>query len=363
MKRYRVEIYDRNFIFKDMAQTSSPTIIVDYLVLEKSSCVIPKSMNAKRGDYAVIRGDDIIFHGIVMNYAFNGKTSTITFQQLTKLLDVEVFSNANDLSNMSIEQWMSANLKQVYEGSDTYQNLTGFTTQISSSTSGTYNYSEEGIYNMFDLAVHFFKTYGVIIDVSLDVPSKKILFNFRQVTQQVWKLETKIADVLDFSIKASTETENPNKVTYQNKLDRSEEITYYWHPTEFSGTVDTNANENRVVPVVSRCEVVAPQDEQRDQEGNITQQAKTFQQVAYEDAVNTMYQSKYDDQIEILFNTESKLIDVGVIGQLYIIMNGDTQYPTMLTGYQRMNDKHTMMTFGFVRTRLTQILKIERRKQ
>lgn len=363
MKRYRVDIYDRNFVFKDMGQTSSPKVVVDYLVLEKSSCVIPKKINARRGDFGVVRGDDILFYGIVVDYEYDGKTSTITFEQLTKLLDVEVFADANELTTKTIEQWMSDNLRQVYDGSDSFQNLTGMTITQSSSTMGMYNYSDDGIYNLYDLTVHFFKTYGVICDISLNIVTKKVLFNFRQVTVSVWKLETKVADVLDYTIKASTETENPNKMIFENELDRSQSITYYWHPTEFSGTVDTDGTVNRVVPVVSRCAIVQPQDEQLDSENNVVQEAKTFEQVAYEEAVNTMYQSKYDDQIEITFNTESKLIDIGVIGQLYVIIDGDNQYPTMLTGYQRLNDKHTLMTFGYVRTRLTQILKIERRKK
>lgn len=363
MKRYRVDIFDRDFTFKDMGQTSSPNIVVDYLVLEKSSCVVPKKINAKRGDFGLVRGDDILFYGIVVDYEYDGKTSTITFEQLTKLLDVEVFADANQLATISIEQWMSNNLQQVYDGTDTFQNLTGMTITQSSSTSGAFNPTDDGIYNLYDLTVHFFKTYGVICDISLDVIQKKVIFNFRQVTNTVWKLETKVADVLDYSIKASTETENPNKMIFENELDRTESIIYYWHPTEFSGTVDTDGTVNRVVPVVSRCMIVAPVDEQVDGEGQIIQEAKTFQEVAYEEAVNTMYQSKYDDQIEITFNSDSKLIDIGVIGQLYVIIDGDNLYPTMLTGYQRLNDKHTLLTFGYVRTRLTQILKIERRKK
>lgn len=356
MKRYRADFFDRDFNFVDMAQTSNPTLIFDYLVLEKSSCQFPKKMNVAKGNYVAIRGDDVLYYGVVVDFSYDGKISTVTFEQLRKLLDVEVFADADQLSSMSIEQWLASMLRTVYQGTDIYQNLSGMSITINSSTMGSYQYSDDGIYNIYDLVVHFFKVYGVILDITLDITNKEIDFAFRTISNVVWKIETSIADVLDYSIKASTDQEYPSKILYENEQDRTQSITYYWHPTEFSGTIDTDGTTNRVVPVISRCKIVAPV-EQTEQ-----QQAKTFEQVAYEDAYQSMYQSKYDDQIEIMFNTDSKLLEVGRIGQLYRVIDDDNQYPTILTGYQRLNDKHTLMTFGFVRSRFTQIFKIERRK-
>jgi len=350
MKRYRVDVFDRAFNFKDMAQTSEPTLIVDYLVQSSSQVQIPKKMNVSIGDYAQIRdAEGAMFQGIVTNFAYDGKLTELTLAQMSKLLDVEVFADVSGLAS-GIEAWMDAQLTAVYNSTDAAQNLTGLTITHTTTTAGSYPASVEGIYNLYDLAVHFFKVYGVIIDVGFDIPAKKVTFRFRVVnTGSIWKLETKLKDVAEYSVNASTAMEYPNKMVIRSE-DGLDSATYYWHPSGFSGTVDMDGSVNRVQPVLSRCAVVAPE------------QGQTFAEAAYIEAVNQMYQSQYDDQIEIMFNSSSKLVEVGRIGQLYTIIDGATSYNTVLTGYQRLNDKYTRMTFGYVRTRLTQILQQERRR-
>lgn len=363
MKRYRIDIFERDFTFVDFGQTSEPTLIVDYLVQNSSSLTVPKKMNVKRGQYAQIKGDEnILFQGIIVDYSYDGNVTSITLEQMSKLLDVEVFADIYQLDSMTIEAWMTAQIAAVYAGSDTFQNLTGLTQTSRSSTAGSYPATDNSIYNLYDLAVHFFKVHGTIIDVSFDPMNKKVNFVHRAVNAaSVWKLETELKDVLAYSIRSSSNLDSPNKMIFRNSDDLSEEVTFYWHPTDFSGTVDTDGTTNRVLPVVARCAVTAAVEEVLDENDQVVQPAKTFQEEAYEEAVSAMYQSQYDDQIEIQFNTDSKLVSVGQIGQLYLIIDGEKQFHTMLTGYQRLNDKHTLMTFGYVRKRLTQILKIDRR--
>jgi len=350
MRRYRVDVFDRAFTFKDMAQTSEPTLIVDYLVQSSSQVQIPKKMNISIGDYAQIRDEDgAMFQGIVTNFTYDGKLTELTLAQMSKLLDVEVFADVSGLAS-GIEAWMDAQLTAVYNGTDAAQNLTGLTITRSTTTAGSYPANDQGIYNLYDLAVHFFKVYGVIIDVGFDIPTQKVTFNFRVVnTGSIWKLETKLKDVAEYSVNSSTLMEYPNKMIIKSEDGLSTE-TYYWHPSGFSGTVDTDGSTNRVQPVLARCAIVQPE------------QGQTFTQAAYIEAVNQMYQSQYDDQIEIMFNSSSKLVEVGKIGQLYTIIDGNNSYNTVLTGYQRLNDKFTRMTFGYVRSRLTQILQQERRR-
>ena len=350
MKRYRVDVFDRDFSFVDMAQTSQPTLITDALVQSSSTFQVPKEMSVSKGDYCQVSGDQMLFQGIVTDYAFDGKITTVTLAQLSKLLDVEVFADVSTLIN-GVEPWMAAQLTAVYGGSDTFQNLTGLTINYSTSTPGQYDPNDQQIYNLYDMAVHYFKVYGIVIDISFNVTTKKVTFAFRKVdTLSAWKIETKLKDVAEYSISSPSINEYPNKMIIRNQEDPNESVTYYWHPTEFSGTVDTDGSQNRVLPVVSRCSVVTPQ------------QGETFSYASYVEAVNNMYQSRYDDQIEITFNADSKLVEVGKIGQCYSIIDRGKTYNTVLTGYQRLNDKYTRMTFGYVRTRLTQILQQERRK-
>ena len=351
MKRYRIDIFDRGFNFVDMGQTSEPTLIVDYLTQSASSVVVPKKITASKGDYIQVRDDSgKMFQGIVTDYAYDGKQSRITMSQLSKLLDVEVFADVSTLQN-GIEAWMATQLQAVYNGTDLSQKLTGLTITYNNNTAGEYPPDDYGIYNLYDLALVFFKVYGVIIDISFSIPNKTITFGFQNVdTNSVWKIETRLADVADYSISSSTVNEYPNKMVIRNDADPSEELTYYWHPTAFAGTVDTDGSTNRVLPVVARCAVIT------------VQAGDTFANASYTEAVSQMYQSQYDDQIEITFNSASKLVEVGKLGQCYSIIDGGKTYNTVLTGYQRLNDRYTRMTFGYVRTRLTQILQQERRR-
>lgn len=351
MKRYRVDVFGRDFTFLDFAQTSEPTLITDCLVQSASTFQVPKELIVSKGDYCQIKGDDsLLFQGIVTDFSYDGKVTSVTLAQLSKLLDVEVFADVSTLIN-GVEAWMKAQIEAIYAGTDTYQNLTGLSVAASTTTPGQYDANEQGIYNLYDMAVHFFKVYGIVIDINFDVMTKKIKFAFRKINPaSVWKIETKLKDVAEYSISSPSLNEYPNKMIIKNQEDLSQSYTYYWHPTEFSGTVDTDGSSDRVLPVVLRCEVIAPQ------------QGQTFQDASYIEAVNNMYQSRYDDQIEIVFNSESKLVEVGKIGQLYTIIDRNKSYNTVLTGFQRLNDKYTRMTFGYVRSRLTQILQQERRK-
>lgn len=351
MKRYRVDIFDRAFNFVDMAQIPEPTLIVDYLVQSNSTFRAPKRLTINRGYYAQIRDDSgAMFQGIVTDFVYDGDITSVTLSQMSKLLDVEVFANVATLSN-GIENWMKSQINAVYNNADTEQKLTGLTITTSTTTAGSYPPNDDQIYNLYDLAVHFFKVYGVIISISFDITNRTITFLFTKLnTNSVWKIETKLADVANYSINSSMSGNTPNKMIIRNAENTSQSATYYWHPQDYSGTVDTDRTTNRVQPVIQRCAVVT------------VQQGDTFSNAAMAEAVNTMYQSQYDDQIEITFNSASKLVEVGEIGQCYSVIDGNKTYHTVLTGYQRLNEKYTRLTFGYVRTRLTQILQQERRK-
>lgn len=352
MKRYRVDIFDRQFNYVDMSQTSEPTLISDILCQTASQFSVPKKLTVHNGDFCQVKGDNNeLFQGIVTDFSYDGNVTTVTLSQLSQLLDVDVFADISDLAN-GIEQFMVTQLGNVYNGTDTYQNLTGLTFVASTTTAGSYEPNDDNIYNLYDLSIYFFKVYGIITSIYFDVGEKKIYFSFKLVDPStIWKIETKLKDVADYTVKSASTQDNANKAIIRNKDNPSESVTYYWHPTDFAGTIDTDSTTNRVLPVRLQCATVTVDVE------------TTFSQVSYETAYEMMYQSRYEDQIEITFNSASKLVSVGEIGQLYTVIDGDKQYNTILTGYQRLNDKYTLMTFGFVRQRLTQILQLDRRRR
>jgi hypothetical protein len=103
-----------------------------------------------------------------------------------------------------------------------------------------------------------------------------------------------------------------------------------------------------VIPVITACETVQ------------VDEGDTFANASYQAAVNKMYATRYDDLITVVFKAESKLMPVGQIGQLYTLIEGENEYNTMLTGIHAVNMAYVELTFGYVRKRLTQILKIRR---
>jgi hypothetical protein len=136
----------------------------------------------------------------------------------------------------------------------------------------------------------------------------------------------------------------------RNQDNTAQEATYYWHPADFSGTIDTDATSNRVVPVITQCETVQ------------LEEGQTFAAAAYARAEEILYATRYDDLIRVSIKAESKLIKEWEIGQLFTLHDGDTAYNTILTGIHTINMLYIELTFGYVRKRLTQILKMRRGK-
>lgn len=365
MRRYRSEIFNRDYSFVGMyALSSQPTLITDYIVLDKSSISVPAKIIVSRGNYVIVKDPDgSQYQGIVTDYSYDKNTTTITLEPLMSVIDTTCYMDISLLSSMSIEAWLAKYIKQVFNGSDAYQNLTGLSVVYTTSTTGVIaSQTTNNIYNLYDIALEFFRVYGLILDFAIDVTAKTFTITMRKVvSDNVWKLETNLADVINYSITAGDNTEKPNKITYLNTADLTQTITYYWHPTTFAGTIDTDASTNRMIPVRSEYKTAAAVEQQTDSSGNVTTAAKTFEEAAYEDAYSSMYRDRYGDLIEIQFNSSSQLLDIGKIGQLYQILDGDFSYYTILTGYQRLNDKHTQLTFGMIRVRLSQILKLDRR--
>lgn len=352
MKRYRVEIFDRSLNYVSHASVAIPNIAVDYLVPTTSTVTVPQKLLMSKGDYCQVKDDTgWSYQGIISDYTYDRNTTTITLTQMYELLDVEVFADVSTMS-AGIETWLIDRLREVYDGNDEFQKLAGLTMSTASVTYGTYPVNDDGIYNLYDIVTYMFKVYGIICTLSFDASIKKTYIRFKLVDSvNIWKIETKIKDVLNYSVKSASMMDSANKMIIRNADDPTQEVIYFWHPTEFAGTVDSDGTTNRVLPVRLKCATVQVGEDE------------TFADVSLETAIGEMYQSRYDDQIEIMFNSQSKLVEVGDIGQLYTVIDGDNQYNTMLTGYQINNEKNTTMVFGFVRQRLTQILQLERRKK
>ncbi len=347
MKRYRVEVFSKTFSFRSFAEITEPDINIDYLCQTVSTLVCPGSLICETGDYAQVRIDGVVyFQGIVSDTDFDGTKTTIHLNQMSKLLDIDVFADVTLLDSQTIEQWMTNLFNSQFAGSDPYLNITGYNITSESSTNGGHVPSDDGVYNLYELTVSWFKVYGVMLRISFDPKEKTVDFVYKAVNDDsVMQLDLSVSDVQKYNVEPST-TSSANKMVIRNKDNLSQEVTYYWHPSRFSGTIDTDASTNRAIPVVQKCQLVD------------VAEGETFAGASMQLAIDNMYKTKYSDLITVIFRSDSKLMEIGEVGQLYTLHENGTDYDTMLTGIRAVNMKYVEMTFGYVRKRLTQILKI-----
>ena len=349
MNRYRIELFNRTGMsFSGMAECSEPDINIDYLVSSQSKVTCPGEVIANNGDFAQIKiNGKMYFQGIVVDANFDGLRTEITLNQLSEVLNTEVFANVELLKTQTIEVWMTNILNGLFNGNDESENLPNFVVIQKSSTYGTHAASDKGIYNVYDLAVSFFKVYGVILDFEFDYMARTFTCTMHSVSETTNKYDLNVTDVLEYEIQSSLSNDSPNKMIIHDKDNASNTVTYYWHPTEFSGTIDTDSTTNRVIPVKTRCEVVELQEGER------------FSDVAYSSAENTLYSSRYDDLISATVRADSMLFNDWHIGQLFTLYANGKEYHTMLTGIHKDSMSSIQLTFGYVRKRLTQILKMK----
>lgn len=167
--------------------------------------------------------------------------------------------------------------------------------------------------------------------------------------------------IKDGSITVENSTYDAWLSAAETKLNaETKEITYYWHPTEYAGTIDTVATDDREIPVMMNTDVAKPTYERKDSSGNVTTAYKSFADAAYEKAYKAMYRDKYSNSIEMSVKRDSRIIEPGVIGQPYKIIHEGINYYSVLTGYERTTSE-TILTFGVARARLSQMFKLSQR--
>lgn len=349
MNRYRIEIFNRTgMTFASMTECGEPDINIDYLVSAQSKVTCPKEVVANNGDFAQVRiNGKIYYQGIVVDANYDGTRTEITLNQMTEVLQTEVFADVELLKTETIEEWLEDILNGVFKGSDESENLPNFLIIRQSSTNGTHAASDKGTYNLYDLAVSFFKVYGVLLDFDFDYMTKTVTCTMRSVSDTSYSFDLSVSDVLSYEIQSSLTQDAPNKMIIKEEDNLTNSITYYWHPTEFSGTIDTDSTTNRVIPVKTRCEVIQ------------VNEGETFEDAAYASAENTLYSSRYDDLIVVTVRADSALFSDWQIGQLFTLHANGKTYNTLLTGIHKDSMSSIQLTFGYVRKRLTQILKMK----
>ena len=365
MTLFRAEVFDKEFNFIGLytIAESGMSLIWDYIVPENSTIVIPGKTLISKRNYVRIRAEgDEIYTGIVEDYTYDNNRTTVNLRRPISLFDLNVYMDTALIPDMSLERWVGKYISETFGPSDPYQEITGLSITYNSETFGEIDEDDKDLYNLHDVIVHIFNVYGIVMKAEIDIPNQAFSIEFTKVdSESIYKFNTQFSDVLDYEIKVTGSSKKPNKIRYLNDDDLEEELTYYWHPSEFEGSVDTDPTTNRVIPVYMTTKRVAAVEERVDKDGNVTKEGKTFQEVAYEDALKSMYQDRWNDMISVMVIAHSVTVPIGEIGQLYRIYDYDFNHPTILTAIERINDNVVRLTFGTVRTRLTQLLKLEGR--
>lgn len=359
MTRYRAEIYDPDFNFISFGAVSSKDVKIDYLAEESSSIVIPRVIEAHINDYVALRrSGQIYMYGVISGVEYDIGKTTITFIHFMKFLNVDVLEDPAIFETKSAEEWLSDRLTSLYIGSDTYQNIYGFSITYNSSTMIDYETSttEPGqleTINLYSFVQNLMRKYGIMLTWRLDFAAKTVTLTIDTVDMDnVWTLKLGIADAPDYTIDIHSIEGTYNKIKYFNSEDVTDTVTYYLHS---DGTIDTDGTTDRLEPV-TYIEKTAQADTTEGAE-------KTFEEVALLDAQASMLNTDFNHEILMTFNAESKLLPVGDLGQLYNLVTPEgVSYKTILTGFEEVDIKYLRMKFGYIRTDLTTILKMQRRR-
>lgn len=363
MTRYRAEIYDPKFNFISYGAVSDKDIKIDYLAEEISVVTIPAIIEASLNDYIALRQDGQIYmHGIISDVSYDQNVTKISFVHLMSKLSVDVQVDPDVFEETYVEEWLHDKLIELYAGSDDYQNIYGFSCSYNSETLITYarqtEASEEGTtqlenLNLFQFAQDLLQKYNIMLTWDIDFALKTVTCTIDTLnTNNIWNLKLGIADTPDYTIDIHSVEGTYNKIKYYDNEDVTNTITYYLHS---DGTIDSDSTSDRLSPV-TYTEKTAQADATEGAE-------KTFAEVALTDAEASMLNTDYNHEIIVTFNATSNLISVGRLGQLYKLITPEgVAYSSVLTGFEEVNVKYLKLVFGYIRTNLTTILKMQRRK-
>lgn len=354
MRRYRIEIFNKDFQLISHASVDSDDVDIrdDYVTLDMSEMTVPEQIIVERKNYAVLRnGTDIVYQGVVSDYEYKDGTTEIKCLPLLSFMDVQVYLKRSTLRTTAIETILKQKLEAVYANTDTLQQLTGLTITTSGSTVNTSFSGNDDLVNLYDIAQEALRKYSILCKWGLDISNKKVTCSIEHISNatQIY-IDLTVPDVIEHTIHIQAISNSYNKIKYFNQDNTSQSIVYYIHP---DGTVNTS-NSDRITPVIY-CERLA-------QAQDLDGVQMTWQEVALGNAMSTMVNSSYDNEITVTYMADSKLIKRGDVGQVYkLIDQNGVIYTSILTGYEADSSDTVTLLFGMIRTSLTSILRMERR--
>lgn len=250
------------------AISKEQTIELDYLAFDAFT-IETLPIEVKKGYFVhITRDNSLICDGIVSDVRPEKNYQNISIRPLQALFDAEVFYS--DISDCI--KWIADSISaQFISNSDTVQNRPIDLTYVLSSEAlpitEDIDPQKTTTLNILSIIQNALKTYSVLTDCWIDMATRRIKCNIRQVTNtQV--VEADLENILDVSITLGDSYGSSNKVYikkyhYVEELDENDNmvvkeddngnrvtedldvIEYYLHP---DGTID-KTNSNRIFPV------------------------------------------------------------------------------------------------------------------
>lgn len=351
---YNIEIFGRDYSFKQNYVLDDIDYKFDYMSITENSVIIPYNSSVKKGDYIRLKNDERTFYGIIttisVDQSIEGFTN-IGYKPLISLFDVQMVINIIQQGVNSVESFLASYITSYFvNNSDSSQNISGLIVNPVSSTSPWTFYlvedNESGdntIVNFMDLIRLALTKYEVVVNFVPDFGNHTITCNIGTSSIGSFIIEADLPNVYDKNIIFNQNKSDVNKlVVLDTASDYSSKEIYYLHNDDTYDQTDSD----RVLPVIYSIQTTAASG------------GKTFADAALELA-NKQFgnENKANNLIELWINKNDTMVsptDMEVGQWVTIIANG-TSYLSLFTGYE-IGEKMKLI-FGTIRLDLTKILK------
>lgn len=342
---FLIEVFGKNFQFLNKTMVKSQKYEFDYVALVNNTLSIPGNFKANKRNYIIITSGNRKFQGIITSVEYKRTETIIQYKPLISILDVDVYMDRNVLSGMYVEQFLALMIIQNFQSNeDDLQNIPGLSIQTSSSTEAGSLNLKDNIHNIYEIAISAFRKYEIIIDMQLDIMNKSLICSIGRREFKKKTIECDLDNILETNIVLKDDSESVNKVIIIGEYDEESEnfgkiLMRVFYRDKITGET-TQTPSDRVDPVVFVYKLLQINEE-------------TFEEDAYQEAYDLIYQEKYDNSIKIKLCKEDPLHNVEdfSIGQTCWIIKGKQVYTTVFTGY--VEDETVTLLFGLIRTEYT----------
>lgn len=346
---FLVEFFDRKFVFLSKTMVKKQKYEYDYMSLDNNSLVIPGAFKVYKNNYIRIMSDDGEFQGIITAVENKTKETKIQYKALLSILDVDVYKDRTALKGMTVESFIGEMIEENFvTNEDELQNIPGFIIEKTSETSNGALNLKDDIHNIYDLIISAFRKYEIVVDMKLDLMNKclKCTIGKRSFGQKT--IEGDLKNVLEVNITKKDDSKSVNKAVIIGFYSEESElfgqtVVRNFYLDKKTGEI-TKTPSLRATPVVFRHKIIEVKEE-------------TFEEDAYQEAYDIIYQEKYDNEIKVKFTKSDSLhkVDDFGIGQTCIVIKNGILYETVFTGY--VMDEVITLIFGMIRVEYTKNLR------